>query len=95
VFGRMNSRFRHYDCIVITLEWNLIFFVGEDGEIIAYDRAVEDIVSSLRVSFGMVDVPLKKSSSADHTISLCSLILRFISKAINKVAYDVSLCHAF
>ena len=43
LFGRINIRFSFLDfvdeVIVITVhpEWNLIFFAGEDGTIIAYD----------------------------------------------------------
>jgi hypothetical protein len=43
LFGRINIRFGFVDCvdeyIVITVhpEWNMIFFAGEDGTIIAYD----------------------------------------------------------
>ena len=43
LFGRINIRFGFLnfvdDDIVITVhpEWNMIFFVGEDGTIIAYD----------------------------------------------------------
>jgi hypothetical protein len=36
----------------------------------------EEFMSSLLVSFGMVDVPLKKSSLADHTIFLMFLYSR-------------------
>ena len=61
-----------YTVITVHLEWNLIFFAGEDGTIIAYNMDCKKIMSSLSVSFGMVDVPLKKSSSADHTIFLMS-----------------------
>ena len=82
LFGRINIRFGFPDFvdedIVITvhLEWNLIFFAWEDGTIIAYD--MDHIsVHVMPMSFGMVDVPLKKSSSADHSIFLifpCSWI---------------------
>ena len=43
LFGRVNIKFGFVDCVddytVITVhpEWNMIFFVGEDGTIIAYD----------------------------------------------------------
>ena len=43
LFGGINIRFSFMDCVdeytVITVhpEWNMIFFAGEDGTIIAYD----------------------------------------------------------
>ena len=78
LFGRINIRFGYPDFddedIVITVhpEWNLIFFAREDGTIIAYNMDRKKFMSSMYVSFGMVDVPLKKSSSTDHTIFLMS-----------------------
>ena len=44
LFGRINIRFGFVDWVVdytvITVhpEWNMIFFAGEDGTIIAYDK---------------------------------------------------------
>ena len=83
LFGRINIRFGYPDFvdkdIVITayLERNLIFFAREDGTIIAYNMDRKKVHVILSVSFGMVDLLLKKSSSADHTIFLmfpCSWI---------------------
>ena len=43
LFGRINIRFGFVDwvveyiVIIVHPEWNMIFFVGEDGTIIAYD----------------------------------------------------------
>jgi hypothetical protein len=65
LFGRINIRFGFTyfvdEDIVITVhaKWNLIFFAREDGIIIAYDIVIivhpEVFMSSLPVSFGMVD----------------------------------------
>ena len=83
MFGRINIRFGYPDfddediVIIVHPEWNLIFFAREDGTIIAYNMDRKKFMSSLSVSFGMVDILLKKSSSADHTIFLmfpCSWI---------------------
>ena len=101
LFGRINIRFGYPDFddedIVITvhLEWNLIFFAREDGTIIVYNMVRKKVMSSLSVSFGMVDIPLKKVHLQTILSSLCSLVLGFISRAVNKVAFDVSFCHTF
>ena len=82
LFGRINIRFGFLDFVdedivnKVYPEWNLIFFAGEDGTIIAYDMD-RISVRVMPVSFGMVVVSLKKSSSADHSIFLifpCSWI---------------------
>ena len=73
----------------------MIFFAREDGTIIHMAWTVEEFMSSLPVSFGMLDVALKKRSIVDILSSLCSLVLGIISRAVNKAAFDVSLCHAF
>jgi hypothetical protein len=83
VFGSIDIRFGFYDWtedyIVITVhpEWNLIFFAVEEITIIAYDMNHREVHDILALVLGMVDVWLKKSSSADHTIFLmfpCSRI---------------------
>jgi hypothetical protein len=83
LFGRINIRFGgvawafEYTVITVHLEWNLIFFAGEDGTIIAYDMDRKRVRVIPAMSFGMVDIALKKNSSADHSIFLmfpCSWI---------------------
>ena len=74
LFERINIRFGYPDfadediVIIVHLEWNLIFFAREDGTIIIYNMDRKKVHVS--VSFSMVDISLKKSSSADHTIFL-------------------------
>ena len=99
LFGRINIRFGFLDfideCIVITQEWNLIFFARRMEQSSHMTWTAEEFVSSLPVSFGMVDVPLKRVQLQTILSSLCSLVLGFISRAVNKAAFDVYLCHAF
>ena len=62
LFGRINIRFDFLDFddedIVITVhpEWNLIFFAGEDGTIIAYDmdRKKVHVIPARVIQYGSV-----------------------------------------
>ena len=63
VFGKTNIQFGYvdydsaYTTIIVHLEWNLIFFVGAERTIIAYDMDQKKFKSSLLVStVAMVDV---------------------------------------
>ena len=101
LFGRINIRFgfvdwvAEYTVITVHLEWNMIFFAGENGTIIAYD------MDHIRVHV----IPARVFQYGRHSVkrvylqtilsSLCSFVLGFISRAVNKDAFDVSLCHAF
>ena len=70
-------------------------FAGEDGIIIIYDMDRIKVHVTLPVSFDMVDVALKRVHLQTILSSLCSLVLGFISRVVNKATFDVSLCHAF
>jgi len=103
LFGKTNIRFGYvdydlaYTAITVHLEWNLIFFVGAERTIIAYDmdqRKVHVIPTSVDHSYDRHKV-LSWFMSRPLLSSLCSLVLVLgvISKAVNKAAFDVCLCH--
>ena len=102
LFGRINIRLGFLDFndedIVITVhtEWNLIFFASEDGTIIAYnmDRKKVHVILVRVFRYGRCTVK-KRVHLQTILSSLYSFVLRFISRAVNKTAFDVSLCHAF
>ena len=100
VFEKTNIQFGYmdydsdYTVITVHREWNLIFFVGAKRRIIAQDmdrRKVNVILASVDRSYG------SPVTVHEHTLlsSLCSLVLVLgvISKAVNKAAFDVCLCH--
>ena len=101
LFRRINIRFgfvdwvAEYTVITVHLEQNMIFFAGEDGTIIAYDMdCIKVHVIPARVfQYGRRSV--KRVYLQTILSFLCSLVLGFISRAVNKVVFDVSLCHAF
>jgi hypothetical protein len=84
VFWSINIRFGFPnfgdECIVITQEWNLIFFIGKDGIIIAYDmdRRIVRVIPAHVFRYGSFKkefnykpyylpyVPLFSDSLAEH-----------------------------
>jgi hypothetical protein len=50
-------------------------------------------MSSQPLSFGIIDVGHERGHEQTILYSLCSLVLRLISRGINKAAFDVSLSH--
>ena len=62
LFGQINIQVgselydADYRVLTVHLEWNLIFFVGEERTIITYDMDQKKFMLSLPVSIAMVDV---------------------------------------
>ena len=76
MFGWIDIQFGFLDCdedytaIAVHPEWNMIFFAGEDGTIIAYDMdRIRVHVIPARV-FWYDRRSIKKSSIADHSVFL-------------------------
>jgi hypothetical protein len=101
LFGRINIRFgfvdwvAEYIVIIVHPEWNMIFFAGEDGTIIAYDMDCIRVHVIPACVFQYVRRSIKRVHLQTIISSLCSLVLGFISRAVNKARFDVSLCYAF
>ena len=63
IFGWDNIQFGYdvcdsdYRVIAVHLEWNLIFLVGEDKKLIAYDMNLRKVLSSLSRLCGIIDLP--------------------------------------
>ena len=102
LFGSINIRFGWLDFndedIVITVhpEWNLIFFARQDGSIVAYNLDRKKVhVIPVRVFWYGRRTTKKEFIYRPYYLPLCSLVLGFISRAVNKDVFDVSLCHAF
>jgi hypothetical protein len=59
-----------YTVIIIHLEWNMIFFARRMEQSLHMTRTVKEFMSSLPVSFGMLGIVLKKSSTTERSIFL-------------------------
>ena len=63
LFGQNNIEFGYKVCdaeyrvIVVHLEWNLIFLVGEDKSLLAYDMNRSKVLSSLPGPSAILEVP--------------------------------------